>query len=76
MHIIELHSNESACRKSGRLGLDQVQGQHRPRVHSQLFVYITLHDAAGRILPNLVTPNISQTPVRKLITEGGDLLLL
>ena len=24
MHIVEVHSNESACRKSGRLGLEQV----------------------------------------------------
>ena len=24
MHSFEVHSNESACRKSGRLGLDQV----------------------------------------------------
>ena len=24
MHIFEVHSNESACRKSGRLGLEQV----------------------------------------------------
>ena len=26
MHGFEVHSNESACRKSGRLGLDQVKG--------------------------------------------------
>ena len=26
MHILEVHSNESACRKSGRLGLEQVSG--------------------------------------------------
>ena len=25
MHSFEVHSNESACRKSGRLGLEQVQ---------------------------------------------------
>ena len=25
MHGFEVHSNESACRKSGRLGLEQVQ---------------------------------------------------
>ena len=24
MHIFEVHSNESACRKSGRLGMEQV----------------------------------------------------
>ena len=24
MHSFEVHSNESACRKSGRLGLEQV----------------------------------------------------
>ena len=26
MHSFEVHSNESACRKSGSLGLEQVQG--------------------------------------------------
>ena len=26
MHSFEVHSNESACRKSGRLGLEQVLG--------------------------------------------------
>ena len=25
MHSFEVHSNESACRKSGRLGLEQVE---------------------------------------------------
>ena len=25
MHSFEVHSNESACRKSGRLGLEQVK---------------------------------------------------
>ena len=27
MHSFEVHSNESACRKSGRLGLEQVLGE-------------------------------------------------
>ena len=26
MHSFEVHSNESACRKSGRLGMEQVIG--------------------------------------------------
>ena len=26
MHSFEVHSNESACRKSGRLGLEHVKG--------------------------------------------------
>ena len=28
MHSFEVHSNESACRKSGRLGLEQVIRQY------------------------------------------------
>ena len=27
MHSFEVHSNESACRKGGRLGLEQVLGE-------------------------------------------------
>ena len=31
-HSFEVHSNESACRKSGRLGLEQVIEQPHPAV--------------------------------------------
>ena len=40
MHSFEVQSNESACRKSGRLGLDQVR--------SQKFIRFTSMDG-GRI---------------------------
>ena len=32
MHIFEVHSNESACKKGGRLGLDQVITVNNKRV--------------------------------------------
>ena len=32
MHSFEVHSNESACRKSGRLGLEQVLGGMSVRI--------------------------------------------
>ena len=31
MHSFEVHSNESACRKSGLIGLEQVVGQRTKR---------------------------------------------
>ena len=30
MHSFEVHSNESTCRESGRLGLDQIYGECFP----------------------------------------------
>ena len=36
MHSFEVHSNESACRKSGRLGMDQVnKDKHGKNCHNQ-----------------------------------------
>ena len=35
MHSFEVHSNESVCRKSGRLGLEQVQRHiNKYRIHT------------------------------------------
>ena len=46
MHSFEVHSNESACRKSGRLGLEQVL---TVPTQVQFLIYFSLFDiyAAG-----------------------------
>ena len=51
MHIFEVHSNESACRKSGRLGPDQVI-----EVVSLTFIVVTIFTLTDVFLLNTPPP--------------------
>ena len=57
MHSFEVHSNESACRKSGRLGLDQVI-YHYFRIPTHAKKIVRTREGTSNVLlkPNLILP--------------------
>ena len=49
-HRFEVHSNESACRKSGRLGLEQVMNKMNEKIESKIILEVTESEGAIRLL--------------------------
>ena len=70
MHIFEVHSNESACRKIGRLGLEQVK---RDKVGVNLDNFMLSRLEFGINLVQAILYYLVPPP---LIFEGGNYLLV
>ena len=67
MHSFEVHLNESACRKSGRLGLEQVIILTCVIGYIiQQLKFITIHSVLFRNLKKEFTPETSITRLKNL----------
>ena len=80
MHSFEVHSNESACRKSGRLGLDQVSGNFLSTIVSNILVCLTkLGEVDFHLFPTswlTLMPQVGEVPTAPIRTgEGGSMTL-
>ena len=68
MHNFVVHSNESACIKSGRLGMEQVIYE-MPAV--QLSALLLEHDEVIEKLKKLLKNDIVQAAIRELVYAHG-----